>query len=225
MNASTRHSPLDRDEAALSEQTPWYLNETLSDEDRRWFEARLADDDRLASALEFDRRIALTLEQRAAEVPADLGWDKLLRRVRAERTETTPAAPARPAGLWARFADRLSGLFTPAVGTAMAAVLVAQTVAIGFLVEREPSGAEYRSVGGVHPTPVIRAIVEESVTEKQLRTALQSQGATIVAGPSQLGEYLLRVEAGADRETVGKALQGEGILVSFSLDTRVLGQE
>ena len=84
MSKPTPRSPLNRDTTTLAEATPWYLNDTLSDADRAWFEAELARDERLANALKFDQQIAATLDQRANEVPADLGWDRLLRRVRAD---------------------------------------------------------------------------------------------------------------------------------------------
>ena len=223
MSTSAPHSPLDRDSTTLAEATPWYLNETLSDEDRAWFEAELGKNDRLSNALAFDRQIAATLEQRADEVPADLGWDKLLRKVRAD--SAPPVAVASP-GIAQQIGGYLWSLLTPGVGVAMAAVLVAQTVAIGILVEREPTpdAAEYRSVGGLQPTPVIRAIINETTTEKQLRESLNASGASIVSGPSQMGEYLLKVEDGIDRTEVAETLQKNGVLVSFSLDTRVIGQ-
>ena len=221
MSKPTPRSPLNRDTTTLAEATPWYLNDTLSDADRAWFEAELARDERLANALKFDQQIAATLDQRADEVPADIGWDRLLRRVRAD--EAQPRTASAP-GLGEKLAGFFSGLLTPGVGAAMAAVLVAQTVAIGFLVDREPAPVEYRSVGGLRPTPVIRAIFNESITGKELRESLSAEGASIVSGPTQLGEYLLKLDADADRTAVATALKDSGVLVSFSLDTQVIGQ-
>ena len=106
MSTSAPHSPLDRDSTTLAEATPWYLNETLSDEDRAWFEAELGKNDRLSNALAFDRQIAATLEQRADEVPADLGWDKLLRKVRADSAPPVAVPRLWPSAFWSNASQR-----------------------------------------------------------------------------------------------------------------------
>lgn len=221
MSITTPRSPLDRDTATLAEATPWFLNETLTDEDNAWFDEAVKQDSGLGNALKFDRQIANALQARAAEVPADIGWAKLLLRVRAD--EAKPAVVTSP-GLGEKIGQLFSGLFSPAVGVAMAAVLVAQTVAIGYLVDNEPATVEYRSSVTLRPTPVIRAMMTGTVTEKSLRQALSANGANIVAGPSQLGEYLITVDEHEDRAQVAQALKQAGVLMSFTLDTQVIGQ-
>lgn len=220
IDTTAPRSPLNRDTESLAEATPWYLNETLTDEDRAWFDQAIEQDKGLANAVEFDRQIAAALQQRAAEVPADIGWDKLLRRVRADEARVQPAEQP---GLVARLGSVLSGLFSPAVGMGMAAILVAQAVAIGVLIDK-PDTVEYRSMGTLRPVPVIRAIIDENSTEKTIRETLSANGANIASGPSQLGEYLLTVDNESDIAEVAAALKQSGVLVSFSLDKQVIGQ-
>ncbi|MGH1360562.1 MAG: hypothetical protein ACRBC3_17520 [Burkholderiaceae bacterium] len=221
IDTAAPRSPLNRDSDALAEATPWFLNETLTEEDRVWFDEAIGQDQGLANALSFDRQIAETLQERAAEVPADIGWDKLLKRVRAD--EARPQL-VEQTGLGSKISGFFSGLFSPAVGMGMAAILVAQAVAIGVLVDDKPDTVEYRTVGTLQPTPVIRAIIDENTTEKTIRETLSANGANIAAGPSQLGEYLLTVDRDSDIAVVAAALKQSGVLVSFSLDTHVIGQ-
>lgn len=221
IDTAAPRSPLNRDAGSLAESTPWYLNETLTDEDRAWFDQAIEQDKGLANAVEFDRQIAAALQQRAAEVPADIGWDKLLRRVRADEARVQPGEQA---GLGSKISGFLSSLFSPAVGMGMAAILVAQAVAIGVLIDDKPDTVEYRSMGTLRPVPVIRAIIDENSTEKAIRETLSANGANIASGPSQLGEYLLTVDKEADIAEVAAALKQSGVLVSFSLDKQVIGQ-
>jgi len=82
-------TPIERDPASLEEALPWYLNGTLAESDRDWVEQMLAARDGAESAdirdqLDFDRRLAAAFEQKVAEVPADIGWARLMQKVRAD---------------------------------------------------------------------------------------------------------------------------------------------
>lgn len=234
-------TPLDRATTPVADVAPWYLNGTLSPEDRAWFESALADDAQAQEALAFDREIATELARRAQDVPADIGWDALLERVREDgaaesgATGTGTSAPAVPTPASIRQSGRrddpvtagglrawLSGLLSPGVVAAMASVLVAQTVAIGFLLNRPAEEAEYRSVASPRPVPVIRAIIVESTSERQLREALLAQGLTIAAGPDSLGQYLLVASDDADLPSAATRLREAGVFASFSLDSQVM---
>lgn len=221
MSNTTPRSPLDRNTDSLAEATPWYLNETLTEEDRVWLEQEMQNDPGLANAVKFDEQIAATLQSRAEEVPAGIGWEKLVKRV---RTDEARAVVVEQPGLAEKVGGFFSSLFSPRMGAVMAVLLVVQGGVISYLADKDPATAEYRSVGTMAPTPVIRAILTESVTEKELRESLSANGASIVSGPTQLGEYLLTGPQGADLKVVGGALEQAGVVTSFSLDTYVLGQ-
>lgn len=235
--ALERTTPLERDPARLDEALPWYLNGTLDEEDRAWVAQALADEAAgkpgaaagLERSLEFDRHVAQSLEQRLAEIPADVGWAGLLRKVR-EDVVPDPAAARRLAGLGggrASWRERLSRfvapLMSPQVGMAMAALVVAQAVVIGTLVGgREGGGGdtvEYRSGAGVQEIVAIRALLQETITEKALREALLANGASIIDGPGPLGEYWIATGQG-DPETVAAALRDAGVIASYVIDRR-----
>ncbi|MFK7965306.1 MAG: hypothetical protein AB8C46_15190 [Burkholderiaceae bacterium] len=221
MSNTTPRSPLNRDTDSLAEATPWYLNDTLTDEDRAWLEQEMENDAGLANAVKFDEQIAASLQARAEEVPANIGWEKLLKRARAD--QAAPVA-VQQSGIGDKIGSFFNSLFSPRMGAVMAALVVVQAGVISYLSDGGPAPAEYRSVGTIAPKPVIRAILTESVTEKQLRSSLAANGVSIVAGPTQLGEYLLTAPKGSDLKVVGGELEQAGVVTSFSLDTYVPGQ-
>ncbi len=231
----TRFStPVDRDHSSAADIAPWYLNETLSDDDRAWFESTLAEDPRGADALAFDRRIAAALQHRAEEIPADIGWNRLLQRMRTEsaaqsasstdRVRSVAAPALANGGAGNTFGERIQGwlssFWSPNVGAAMAAVLIAQTAAIGYLVSEPGDSVSYRSVADVKPEPVIRALFVESITEAQLRAALLESGLNIVSGPDSVGQYLLIGESDADLAEAATRLRAAGVVNSVALDQR-----
>jgi hypothetical protein len=234
LNVEIRHTtPLERDPARLREALPWYANGTLGADDRAWVEQALAadDDPALRDDLSSDRRLAEALEQKLAEVPADIGWATLLQKVRTDAAREATAAPAQGGGAsesWMqRIARLLSAGLSPRLGMAMAVLVAVQAVALGILVgERQAGGpdtVEYRSGPGAGPVTAIRALFHESITEKTLREALAANGATIVDGPNPLGEYWIVTGAG-DPEAVARALRDAGVIANYVIDQRQAGR-
>ena len=226
-----RHTtPVDRDAARLREALPWYSNRTLDDADRAWVEQALAEDASLRDELEFDRQLAEAFDQKLAEVPADIGWARLLQQA---RSEATPAArlagknDVAPESWLQRLSRLLSPGLSPRLGTAMAVLVAVQAVAIGVLVGERGAGGpdtvEYRSGAGARPVTAIRALLNESITEKTLREALSANGATIVDGPNPLGEYWIEAAEG-DPEAVARSLRDAGVIATYVIDQRLPGR-
>lgn len=217
-------TPIERDEARLDEALAWYENGTLSEADREWVEALLERDPDAKARLAFDRGIAAAFERRHAELPADLGWSKLIQKVRADAATATAvgrAPAAAPGGsVLQRFADWFGGLMTPQLGTALAVLFAVQTVAIGYLLTDRNDYSEFRTAGDQKPVAVIRAILDEKVSEKLLRETLTANGATIVDGPNQLGEYWILAPE-RDIQGVAKALKDAGVIANFVIDQRL----
>ena len=228
-----RHTtPLERDPARLGEALPWHVNGTLDADDRAWVERGLvADDLSLRRDLAFDRELADAFEQRLSEVPSDIGWSELLRKVRADAARQVAAAPAPDAAAGESWLQRLGRLFSagpsPRLGMAMAVLVAVQAVAIGVLVGERQAGApdtvEYRAGAGARPVTAIRALFNETITEKALRDALAASGASIVDGPNPLGEYWI-VTGGADPEAVARTLRDAGVIASYVIDQRQVGR-
>jgi hypothetical protein len=109
----------------------------------------------------------------------------------------------------------------------MAVLVAVQAVAIGILVGERRTGdtdtVEYRSGAGAAPVPAIRALFNESITEKDLRQALATNGATIVDGPNPLGEYWI-VTGDRDPDAVARSLRDAGVIATYVIDQRQAGR-
>lgn len=236
---SERITAIERDPARLDEALPWYLNGTLSEADRAWVEETLAAQSFAGSGADpygqtaFDRGVQAAFERKLAEVPEDIGWSRLLQRARAETAGapgmTRPAAAVSPGKSWfQRMAARWSPMLSPQLGMALVALVAVQTVAIGVLVgERsgtgQPDTVSYRTGDAAIPVPAIRALLNETISEKQLREALSANGARIVDGPNPLGEYWI-VTGDRDPAAVAGSLRDAGVIASFVIDQRLQGR-
>jgi hypothetical protein len=170
-----------------------------------------------------------------ASVPADIGWAKLQQRIRAEGANgirpdtaaravgtTSPSLPGRddPGSWTSRLFDWIGAWLTPQVGAALAALVVIQTVGVGYLIGTREQPVEYRTLGDARPIMVIRVLFDESITERRLRDGLTTQQATIVDGPNALGEYWIATRG--DPAQVARSLQAAGLVASFVIDQRVV---
>ncbi|MGE0313119.1 MAG: hypothetical protein AB7P21_16020 [Lautropia sp.] len=222
---------IDRDPAKLDEALGWYASGALDEEDARWVEAQLDADPTLRVDLEFDHAIGDAFQRKLDELPVDLGWTKLLQRVRTEAaaehagargTESRKQAVESGESPIARLVAWFSGILTPQLGAAMAVLLAVQTVTVVYLLgNQEPQTVEFRSAAGTQQVPVIRAMFDAGLTERSLREALGAQGASIIDGPNDLGEYVI-LAPGRDAQAVGDALRQAGVVAGFVIDQRVV---
>ena len=178
-------TPIVRDPARLAEALPWYVNGTLSADDRAWVEALLDEDPGAASQAGFDRLVQAELNARLAEVPADIGWTRLLARARSDAA----SPPARRRWL-TRIVDAVGQWMTPQWAMALAVLSRYRT----------PSFASYdvfaATVGGMRIT--------EPAVDLAVCLALESAGLDVPVPPGlvAIGEVGL---AGDLRRVTGLA--------------------
>jgi|GEM_PF-5209322 len=211
---------IERDPAKLDQAMPWYVNDTLSEDDRQWVEEQLELQSR---ATNLDSGISAALENRAAEVPANIAWDGLLAKVREDQQSVRPAVEPEKEqqGPITRFFD---SILSPRMGMAMAALLAVQTLTIGYLAN-ENSGQEdtvrYRSMSNAQPVTVIRAVFAKSATTEAIRDGLYNRGLDIVEGPNQFGEYKL-YSKDVSLEQAAQELKDNGLIERFVLDSKAM---
>lgn len=187
----------DAERQQLREWLPLVANGTLAPELLAQVEAGLSRHPDLRHELLWLQTLRRTVHDEPLDaVPAgDLGWSKLERRIAAG--QAAKRRPATPPAWPTRLRDWLQAHFGPVL-VAACVLMVAQTVLIGTLV-REGSSFEAASgkppVAGVTDGVLLQVTVRGDATERQLRDALLRFNATIVAGPSALGLYTLRVPA------------------------------
>jgi hypothetical protein len=188
----------------FSEMLPWYVNGTLEDESRQWFEAQLTANPELRSELSWTQSLQQRICESIPEVSPELGLDKLMARIRHERTAIS-ATRAPVAAEKVSLMDRIAGFFagfrlTPAFAAA-AAIVAVQAGVIGMLVNEqaalESEFATYRSTGEGHIAtgPVLEVVFKADARERELRELLVRIGGTLAGGPGQLGTYLIYVPA------------------------------
>lgn len=201
----------------FEELLPFYVNGTLEDASRERVDAYL----RAHPAAEGELRWHRTLQQRLREdVPAvssEVGLDRAMARIRAERTERTERtergpdraaagarAPAAPVpSLGRRLADWLGGLvpqpmLRPALAAALSVVAV-QALVIGGMVGQPADTSEFRAVPGapvVETGPWLKVNFKADAREADIRLLLVQVNAQLASGPGQLGDYYLRLPEG-----------------------------
>lgn len=213
---------IERDPAKLDKAMPWYVNGTLSAADRQWVEEQLAQQ---ARDTNLDSGIRVALENRANEVPANIAWDGLLAKVRADQQTERPAVKSEKdnKGAITRFFE---SVLSPRMGMAMAALLAVQTLTIGYLAN-DRSGQEdavrYRSVSDAKPVPVIRAVFAKTATTESIRIGLYDRGLVIIDGPNQFGEYFIYGKDAKLKQTA-QQLSENGLIERFVIDSKVMSR-
>jgi hypothetical protein len=174
-----------------------HVRGALQGEEAAWMQAYLQRHPAAQAQVRFDTMIARQLAEDARNVPADVGLERLLQKVRSE-----PARTLLPGLSAARLGDFFR---VPQVAWAMAALVVLQFGLISAMWMRghEAGNTPYRSTGGA-PVPVLKVQFLESATEREIRNLLIAAGGFIVGGPNQLGEYELLPDAGTPQELLAR---------------------
>jgi hypothetical protein len=181
---------VDNERTRFFELLPFHVNGTLGDADRAFVRDMLARHPELQSQLEF--HVAMREQLRAqvdatlAEVPADVGYARLP-----------------PLGVRSSFLQRLSAWLGER--RAPQGLRLAQGLAFGLMLGiggliawQQTTSVEPPTMRSVVPAgaALLRVSFKPEARESELRLLLIEARASIVAGPTRLGDYYLRVPAG-----------------------------
>lgn len=186
----------------FDELLPWYVNGTLAKADRQFVENYLRENPQAQTELHVTQALRIQVRESVPAIPADLGMEKLLHRVRGEKA--LMRKPVQAPTLSARLSAFFGGFkFTPAFAGA-AALVVVQGLVIGGLMmqlgdtEESLKRAEYRALnvapGAAASTPLLRISFTAEAREADIRAVLQRLGGTFVGGPTNFGDYLILVD-------------------------------
>ncbi len=175
-----------------------YVNGTLDEQGRGVLKQRIDGDPAIKAEYEFLVALRKGIQASVPPVPDDLGLERVLKRIRAQRYQgrSSSSQLVQPVGSWERIT---SWLFQPPLSYALAAsIFVVQLGVIGVLVSR--SAPEYSEVRTqpIAPAPVgpfVRVSLKPDAREEDIRFLLIAVGASIIGGPTQLGDYYLFVPA------------------------------
>ena len=179
----------------FQELLPFYVNGSLQGEEREWMERQLAEHADARAELEACRALQSRIRRSLPEVPATLGLDKAMARIRGDRP-----------GRLDRFAALLGlgGGLRPAMALAGLALVAVQAGVIVSLVARpadEDAGAGLRTpkASTVHDGPLLKINFAPDAKEAEIRHLLVSVQGRLAGGPGQLGDYYVAVPAGREQ--------------------------
>lgn len=188
-----------------------YVNGTLSERERREIEGQLDAHPAYRQQIAFHEALKSEIRNGVPTISADLGLDRTLARIRSE-----PRRVPEPGWL----ARLFQAGFTPRLAYSLGfAVIALQAGAISYLaIERGDDFSETRArataVAAVGP--FIKVSFRSDAKESDIRFLLIGLGASIVGGPSQLGDYFLYLEP-RRTDWAAQQLRQSGIVDSIAV--------
>ena len=182
----------------FDELLPFYVNDTLDQTDRAWVDAYLREHPKSAAELQWYRSLQDTMQRDAPAVSAEVGLDKVMAKIRAERAPARAAA--KPAAL--SLGERLRGwlaalapqpLLRPALAGALAVVVVQ-----GIVIANLASKNDDSEIRAVRPTvvdsgPYLKVNFKADAREADIRMLLVEIDGSLAGGPGQLGDWYVRI--------------------------------
>lgn len=193
------------------EALPWYVTDTLDDQERAAVDAHLASCAACRRDLEAERELA----EQFVGLPlnADAGWAAVRSRMQGQ---------GRPSGLHKLGLALTGWLARPArlgwIVASQALVLVAATVVYTAL-PQQPA-AEYHALSAQPVSNAGNVIVmfRPDISEQRLRSTLAGHKASIVDGPTAAGAYVLRVPTGERARILADLQQSKDLVLAQPID-------
>jgi hypothetical protein len=185
------------------ELLPWLVNGTLAGAERQAVEQHARVCIACRRELKEQQRLHGALRDRTTvDVSAEAGFDRLER-------DLDPAAQGR---FRLRYASLAPFAVAAAAGIAVLAILLWLTPL------PQPDGGGYTTLATppAAAAPLLDVVFAENTTAAQMQALLDDIGGEIVAGPSELGRYSVRVATGGD-----DAARVREVLDALAADSRV----
>jgi hypothetical protein len=183
----------------FDELLPFYVNETLDETDRAWVDAYLREHPKSAAELKWYRALQETMKRDTPAVSAEVGLDKAMARIRAERApsrapaQQAPSLGERVRGWLSAFAPQ--PLLRPALAGALAVVVVQAVVIANLATQPNSDGSEIRAQRPtvVDPGPFLKVNFKADAREADIRLLLVEVDGSLAGGPGQLGDWYVRI--------------------------------
>jgi hypothetical protein len=208
----------------FDELLPFYVNGTLDADDRTWIERYLREHPLAANELNWLRSVQTMTQAEVAPASADVGLERAMQRIRAERAQAAPVAATSLVEQARHWLSRLlpQPMLKPALAGALA-VIALQTVVITAMVGEREETSPIRTTPPVNVTEqgvFVKVNFRPDATEADIRMLLLDVQANIASGPGQLGDYYVRVpawQADAVTAMLGASAIVEGVAVVDAL--------
>jgi hypothetical protein len=193
----------------FAELAPWYVNGSLSATDRTWVDNYLTRNPEARSELAWFQSLQTRIKETIPEVPATIGLNRAMARIRADQPT-----------LAERFGAFVASLtMKPALSMALAVVVLLQGgVIVNMMKNAQEEATEMRALRGqtVEEGPLVKVNFAPDARESDIRMLLVSVQGTLAGGPGQLGDYYVRVPAGKEAAAAAK-LKGMAIVQAVEL--------
>lgn len=203
----------DNDQQRFSDLLPFYVNDTLTPDERIWMESFLANHPELKNEKRFVEHLAKLTQETASPTPEPERLERFLNQWREER----PSPP-----LWQRLKAWTQGpVRMPApVLAAVAVLFVAQSVIIGSLMTDPTQEGAFRGErADCISSPRIRIVFNPDAKHLEIVLLLRKLGMIVQEGPSETGEFWLTPPQGQQLEEA-QALLRSSPLVQEAMITR-----
>ena len=183
----------------FDELLPFYANGSLSADDRAWVDDYLRAHPAARAELQWYESLQTRLREDVPAVSSEIGMERALRRIRADRSASQGAREAAASSSLDRLRTWLAGLLPqpmlrPAFAGAMAVVAVQTIVIATLFVERDdPSEIRALRASVVEKGPYLKVNFKADARETDIRMLLVEVHGSLAAGPGQLGDYYVRV--------------------------------
>lgn len=193
----------------FDELLPWYVNGSLSAEDRDWVDRYLAEHPEAQAELDWHRSLSARLHDNAPAVPATIGLAKAMTLIRGDRPT---------------FAERVTAFFgafgvRPVTAFAGLAIMAVQGAFILNLLDAAREDAvEMRALRATatDERPMVKLNFAPDAKESEIRHLLMSVQGHLAGGPGQLGDYYVVVPAGREA-AVAEQLKSHPIVQAVSV--------
>lgn len=178
----------------FNELLPWYVNGTLSDEDRTFVERHLAEHPDARAEFDWFESLQSRMHENTPAVPATIGLSKVMRLIQGDR----PTIAERINAFFGNFGMR------PAMALAgFALVAIQGGVIFNLMLGAEEDASEIRTLRAtqVEEGPMLKVNFAPDAKEADIRYLLMSVHGQLAGGPGQLGDYYIRVPAGKEAAT------------------------
>lgn len=186
--------------AEVVELLPWFVNGTLSEVEHTRVERHVRACLTCYSALQQERRMQTRVRDASAErLSAAQGFDRLMARIDGESGQGGSARRERRGRAW-RYAGAAA-----AAGLAAAGLLLWLWLGLAG----GPTGtAPYETASGpsAGTGAELDIIFAAGLPETEMRALLRDIDATIVAGPTEIGRYTVRLDSSATDDTLADVI-------------------
>jgi len=181
----------------LKENLPWYVNNTLNDEQQAEFEQQLSNNAELKQEVKFLNALRQHVKQNISHSPGEMGLQRLKRQIKKESEQNSSSHKS------------ITTWRTLAIAASL--VLVVQLGIMINFVQREDTFVPLS--GNNYSSSVIQVQFKSDATESRIRELLISIEGSIINGPSKNGLY--RIQLKTDDDKIISRLRMQTDLIDF----------